>query len=409
MKTFTNGNALLIQLDKRLDAINTADTERQIMQEIEQNLPKYVIVDAVGLEYISSVGLRVLLKIKKKVDATQIVNVSSEVFDILSMTGFTEILEVKKAFRQVSVEDCRILCKEKSGTTYKLNNDQIVKVFNEGVSYEEMIRERDNAKAAFISGVPTAIPFDTVRVGTSYGNVYELTNSRPLSDTICGDSHNIDKYAQKAADLLKLLSDTHAQPGRFHRFVDRMLEDIEITDGYIAGEKLFTPEEKQLLSRLYNTVSERDTLIHGAFHTHNIFEQDGELLLMNMADASTGHPIFEIGNMYLAFVIISGKADEQAKQLIGLDNNRAIYFFDKILEIYFSDFTSEDMQSLRSIAEVLGYLRIMTTAVTTPSIDNLPQEQKRQFMYGMKEVLKNVFFDNSEKIITDTARLTDKF
>lgn len=226
MKTFTKGSVLLIQLDSRLDANNAADAENQIMNEIEPNHPQYVIIDAASLEYISSVGLRVLLKIKKKVDATQSVNVSAEVYDTLSMTGFTEILDVKKAFRQVSVEDCRILGRGAFGTTYELNSDQIVKVFNEGVSYEDMIKERECAKAAFISRVPTAIPFDTVRVGTRYGNVYELTNSRPLSETICGDPVNTDKYAEQAVDLLRLLSDTHAQPGRFPRFVDRMLEEL---------------------------------------------------------------------------------------------------------------------------------------------------------------------------------------
>ena len=92
MKKFTKGSVLLLQLDSRLDANNAADTERQIMQEIEQNRPKYVIIDAVSLEYISSVGLRILLRIKKEVDATQIVNVSTEVFDILSMTAFTDHL-----------------------------------------------------------------------------------------------------------------------------------------------------------------------------------------------------------------------------------------------------------------------------------------------------------------------------
>lgn len=94
MKTFTKGSVLLIQLDSRLDANNAADAENQIMNEIEPNHPQYVIIDAASLEYISSVGLRVLLKIKKKVDATQSVNVSAEVYDTLSMTGFTEILDV---------------------------------------------------------------------------------------------------------------------------------------------------------------------------------------------------------------------------------------------------------------------------------------------------------------------------
>ena len=45
MKKFTKGSVLLIQLDSRLDTNNAADTERQIMQEIEQNQHKYFIID----------------------------------------------------------------------------------------------------------------------------------------------------------------------------------------------------------------------------------------------------------------------------------------------------------------------------------------------------------------------------
>lgn len=37
MKKFTKGSVLLLQLDSRLDANNAADTERQIMQEIEHD------------------------------------------------------------------------------------------------------------------------------------------------------------------------------------------------------------------------------------------------------------------------------------------------------------------------------------------------------------------------------------
>ena len=52
---------------------------------------------------------------------------------------------------------------------------------------------------------------------------------------------------------------------------------------------------------------------------------------------------------------------------------------------------------------------MMTTVVTTSSMDNLSQELKRKYLFGMKGVLKSIFFDNSEKIIADTAKLSEKF
>lgn len=61
------------------------------------------------LEYISSAGLRVLLKLTKSVGEVSIVNVSPEVYEIFDVTGFTSILNVKKALREISVDGCEVI------------------------------------------------------------------------------------------------------------------------------------------------------------------------------------------------------------------------------------------------------------------------------------------------------------
>lgn len=55
------------------------------------------MIDADKLESISSAGLRVLMKLRKKTDrALTMTNVSPEVYDIFEVTGFTELMDVKK-------------------------------------------------------------------------------------------------------------------------------------------------------------------------------------------------------------------------------------------------------------------------------------------------------------------------
>ncbi|MGN1108813.1 MAG: anti-sigma factor antagonist, partial [Oscillospiraceae bacterium] len=326
MTTFFNGSVLLVRLDGRVDSGNAAETEKTIFDAVEQYAPLYAVIDAEKLEYISSVGLRVLLKLKKKIANTQLINVSAEVYEVLDMTGFTDIMDIKKALRQVSVDGCRVIGRGAFGTTYKLDNDTIVKVFTEGVAYEDIIREKESAKAAFICGVPTAIPFDTVKVGNRYGNVYELINARAFSEDICGNLSKIDDYARQATELLKLLASTRDSKGAFRSFKQTSLEKIDHLNRSVKGWEVFTPEEMELLFKLFYAVPERDTLIHGDFHTHNIFEQDGELLLIDMADTGTGHPIFELGNMYLPFVIMAEYEDDRTNQLIGMDNKTAVLF-----------------------------------------------------------------------------------
>ncbi len=65
-----------------------------------------LVLDASELDYISSAGLRVLLHIQKTVPDMCITGVNPPIYEILEMTGFTEIMRVEKAYRIVSVEGC---------------------------------------------------------------------------------------------------------------------------------------------------------------------------------------------------------------------------------------------------------------------------------------------------------------
>ena len=60
-------NTLTIVLDKRVDATNADQVEVEIFKLVEEAKGASVVIDASELEYISSAGIRVLLKLKKQV------------------------------------------------------------------------------------------------------------------------------------------------------------------------------------------------------------------------------------------------------------------------------------------------------------------------------------------------------
>ena len=68
MKMYFDGSVLLIRPDGRIDSENASAAENEIFSSVKTNSPKYIVIDAEKLEYISSAGLRVLLKLKKAVD-----------------------------------------------------------------------------------------------------------------------------------------------------------------------------------------------------------------------------------------------------------------------------------------------------------------------------------------------------
>ncbi len=89
-----DNNITLITLVGNVDATNADEFEKVIT---EANILDSVIINAKDLRYISSAGLRVILKLKKKcVNKTlEIINANENIIDILNLTGFSNIISIK--------------------------------------------------------------------------------------------------------------------------------------------------------------------------------------------------------------------------------------------------------------------------------------------------------------------------
>ncbi len=104
IKQLTEGSRLTIQIIGRLDAVSALELDKSLKLDGITDLT----VDLAELEYISSAGLRTLLKIQKKMDkqgAMRIKNIRDNVREVLDMTGFSDFLTIaddKKAKFSVS-------------------------------------------------------------------------------------------------------------------------------------------------------------------------------------------------------------------------------------------------------------------------------------------------------------------
>ena len=406
MNCYAKGNILLLRPEGRIDANNAPNVESEIFGCINRNSPKYVVIDAEKLEYISSAGLRVVLKVKKAVNGTQIVNASPEVYEIFDMTGFTDMINITKAFRKISVEDCPVEGKSLYGTTYKLNSDTIVKLYNSEVPFDDIIREKENAKAAFICGVPTAIPFDTVRCGDRYGTVYELIDAVTLADVINHKPDGFSFAAEKAVEVLKLLSSIHYDGDKLEKYIDISRRNAETLNNAFDG-RLFTADEMNLIYKLYGKIPERDTIVHGNFHTRNAYVQNGELVLINMIETGVGHPIYEFANMYLPFIYLVHKSREDVAALVGIDHYTAADFFAEIVRRYFKDFSEEDYLQLKDVMQVLSHIKLMSSSL--PAFSEMESEKRTEYLLKMKERLNEIYFSRADEVLALTEKVTAKF
>ena len=102
---FENG-ILTIFLEGNIDSNNAEQVGNEIDEVRNGNPDGSLVLDLESLKYISSAGLRQVLRLKKKEKDLKLINVSSDVYEIFDMTGFTEMMDIEKGFRKMSVDGC---------------------------------------------------------------------------------------------------------------------------------------------------------------------------------------------------------------------------------------------------------------------------------------------------------------
>ena len=292
MHIVTKLNDTLVKIHGSVNSANAGQFEEELMAAISgQSLS----IDAEELKYISSAGLRVLLKAKKKLGGELVmVNVNPEVFEVLDMTGFTQILTVRKAFRQLSVEGLPVIGRGQTASVYRIDAETIVKVFRPNIDFGMVQNEISKAKVAFMHGVPTAISYDVVKVGESYGVVYELLNARDLADCMKDEPERRDEYVRLFANLIR---EMHSTEIKAELFVSSRATTLGALP-YMKGRILNDEEYEKVKASLEN-IPERSTFIHGDCHAGNVMLQGDELMFIDLSCAGCGHPIFDLMSMYL--------------------------------------------------------------------------------------------------------------
>ncbi|MBR2191342.1 MAG: anti-sigma factor antagonist [Eubacterium sp.] len=356
-------NTLKIVLDGRIDSTNAADVEKQLDDIVNENSFEELIIDAQKLEYISSAGLRIILRLKKNNSSLKIVNVSSDVYEIFEMTGFSEIMPIEKAYREFSVEGCEIIGQGANGKVYRIDPETIIKVYNNPDSLPDIKRERELARKAFVLGIPTAIPYDVVKVGDGYGSVFELLNAKSFAKLIEEDPDNIDKYIGLYIDLLKKIHSTEVVddevPSMKKVAVGWAKDLVEyLPNGY--GEKLV---------QIIENIPDSKHMMHGDYHIKNVMMQNGETLLIDMDTICTGEPVFELASMFNAYVGFGSIDASNVENFLGLSYDRTNYIWEKSLELYCEGKSEEEMQELKAKAEMIGYARIMRRTIRRGGLD----------------------------------------
>ena len=353
LKFRTDKDILYIALDGRIDASNAADVENAINEIRKEHQGMHTVLDADNLEYISSAGLRIMLRLRKEEPGLAIINVSNEVYGIFEMTGFTEMMTVEKTYPRISLDDCEFIAKGANGAVYRYDNETIVKQYFNRDALPEIMQERENSRRAFVLGVNTAIPYGIVRIGEGYGCLTELLNATSVTKLIRANKEDLSQSVAYYVDAVKDLHTIEAPDGNLPDCKKWVLEWVDFLAGYLDEE------HAQKMRTLIEGIPDSNYIIHGDYHTNNVMVQNGEPILIDMDTLAVGHPVLEFGSMFNAFVGF-GEADRAGSEsFFGFDYDTANRFWRLSLARYLGTDDKDKIIEVENKAKVIGYMRIL--------------------------------------------------
>lgn len=346
------GNSLVARLVGRLDAMNAEEVEQDVKSALASHNGSSIILDLEDLSYVSSAGLRVFLRLAKQTGKLSIENARSAVYEVLEMTGFSEMFEVRKAFRRVSIDGCDEIGRGAKAAVYRLDPETIVKVvFDTGEeTVADIERERVLARTAFVAGIPTAISYDVVRVGDRFGAVYELLNANTLADLVASGTWTAERAGTAMADIMAQMHETHVNVDSMPSARGIQLDELSLLDGRI-DDVLY-----QRMHALVADLADDDLLIHGDYHAGNIMVQDEEPLLIDMDTLAHGNPVLELGPVYNAYVGFGEIDHAISEKYLGFSYDTSLKLWETLAERY-AEKRSLDLDDVLRKAEFMGRMR----------------------------------------------------
>ena len=373
-------DVLTISLEGELNSVNSESVGEEIDKIIEGKAFKSLVLDFDNVSYISSAGLRIILKLKQRYDDFSVINASLEVYDVFQMTGFTSMMSIKKALRKIDLTGAEIIGDGFFSTVYRLNKDTIVKVFNRTSDPEQIERELRLAKEAFVLGVPTAISFDVVKVGNKMGVCFEMLDCMSLKTAVLTQKGKYKEYLEKYAALLKKINTTECFNPLIPDIKENSLKKVEAIKPYL--------EEKYYLKAkaLMESIPDRKTFVHGDCHFKNIMVQGDDLLLIDMDTLSVGHPIFELAAIYAPYCAFNEDDPGNSERFFGISDEEGRKLYNETLNLYFG----KDDPVIKDKIKVVAYIHMVWWNRVNEPNNNVRLEGCRSRLYALLDKIDDL-------------------
>lgn len=351
----SEGDVLNIVFPKSVKQNNATEVSEYVFDNLPEHFTK-IRIDMRNLIFITADGLDIILELKKICRDITLLNVSLGICEILASYGFDNFLVIERYYRFVSIKELEKIGVGVHSNVYQLNDDTIIKVFTDDTPIEDIEKERRYAKDAFMKGVPSPIAFDIVKTEEGYGLILEMAGAQTLGEYLLVHPDEIDDMAVKFADVLRLVNET---PADKHLY-GSIKEEYRLKA--IAAEKKIGKSGSEKLLNMIEAIPEGDGMIHGDFHLRNVMiDNNKKLMLIDMANTSYGHQLYDIGGAYLIMKYAPMKAPAISTRINKISPLQCERFWDIALRRYFNTKNEKEFMLRTKQCQVFSDIRLATS------------------------------------------------
>ena len=386
MRTFIEDNKVVACLAGRIDSANAEAVQAALDEAAAANPGRELVIDAGELSYISSAGLRMLLRLTRRQGAPLAVrNVSPEICEIFDMTGFSSLLRVTKRLRELQVDGCEIVGRGAIGTVYRIDEDTIVKVYELPDSLPMIENEQKRAKQAFLKGIPTAISYDVVKVGEKYGSVFEMLKATTFNDVLIASPEKREEIVEEYARIIRQIHGVEMDRGELPEAKAVFLGYLEALRS-LLGEALYAR-----LRMLFEAMPENLHVIHGDIQMKNVMLSGKEPMLIDMDTLSVGDPVFDLMDLLVTYILFNEDEPDNSLNFLGISGEMCDFIYEKTLACYFSDRDAAAIREAEKKVRLVGCVRFLyLVAVLGIGLPELKQPRIEHTLRHIQELTPQV-------------------
>ena len=142
--------------------------------------------------------------------------------------------------------------------------------------------------------------------------------------------------------------------------------------------------------QLIDKMPDTKHLIHGDFHTSNVFLQNSEALLIDMDRLATGDPVFELGDMYLYFAASDTEKPEDIDPYLGIPYRTCRQFFSLFMRYYLQTEDESRIREVMNRAALLGNLRLINRCWKAGRLTEEGHSKENRLIHAAKNLLEQV-------------------